>query len=134
MDYEIQLVGIETGAGESYRVTFRVTGGTMSFLDPGLPDSIFIDRSPADRQGRGASASVSTISVEIWRAIAPRTARPCTSRPVPDLAASPNHPWRVTLRERAESEHGGQDRLFMQPAPSTVAGSAHRCVREGQCP
>ena len=31
MDYEIQLVGIETGPGEYYRVTFRVTGGTMSF-------------------------------------------------------------------------------------------------------
>ena len=31
MDHEIQLVGIETGAGESYRVTFRVTSGTMSF-------------------------------------------------------------------------------------------------------
>jgi hypothetical protein len=31
MDYEIQLIGIETGAGEYYRVTFRVTAGTMSF-------------------------------------------------------------------------------------------------------
>jgi hypothetical protein len=28
---EMQLVGIETGAGEYYRVTVRVTGGTMSF-------------------------------------------------------------------------------------------------------
>jgi hypothetical protein len=31
VDYEIQLVGVEIGAGEYYRVTFRVTAGTMSF-------------------------------------------------------------------------------------------------------
>ena len=117
--YRAVLHGSRIAAGGSWsRFSIQVFRTASSLIEPG------------GSAGAGSQCvGRSTISVEMCASHRPRTARPCASRPVPDrTAAAPNHPWRGALdRERAESEHRGQDRLFCSLLLPQLAAFPHRC-------